>query len=114
MLRTEKVDRFELPSIHRHCTVCKQYMCNYWTEMTEGCRASRVSKLAQLVQWTFGVWVGRGKNECPAVRSDDAPDTRTECCTEKKGQELLTEFTPQPHLWGRFSEGPIEPSVNIT
>jgi hypothetical protein len=71
MLRTEKVDRFELPSIHRHCTVCKQYMCNYWTEMTEGCRASRVSKLAQLVQWTFGVWAGRGKNECPAVRSDD-------------------------------------------
>lgn len=41
--------------------------------MTEGCRASRVSKLAQLVQWTFGVWAGRGKNECPAVPSDDAP-----------------------------------------
>ncbi|KAH8639414.1 hypothetical protein IG631_07184 [Alternaria alternata] len=39
--------------------------------MTEGCRASRVSKRDQLVQWTFGVWAGRGKNECPAVRSDD-------------------------------------------
>jgi hypothetical protein len=71
MSRTEKVDSFELPSIHRHCIVCKQYICNHWTEMTEGCSASRVSKFDQLVQWTFGVWAGRGKNECPAVRSDD-------------------------------------------
>ena len=39
----------------------------------ENCRASRVLKRAQLVQWTFGVCAGRGNNGFPAIRSDDAP-----------------------------------------